>query len=303
MLVSVIIPCFNVEQYISECIESVLAQAHKEIEIICIDNNSTDNTLNILVGFQSRYPSKIFVQKEAKKGAAAARNRGLFISKGDWIQFLDADDLLKPDKIKHQLLLIQHQSAAFISAVYEKKSSDGKTSLVNIRDTDPMKGLFISGIGITSSNLFNGVEVKKVNGWNESLKSSQEADLMFRLIKNDSAVVFDNTPLTIVRQRASGQISQINPEQNWVQYIALRAEIIEYLKEYRPEYLNAEKSFYYKKFFLQIRRLAKFDMTMAQVMLEKHFDRRFSPGLNPLYDTVYKLFGFRIAQGVLAWLN
>ena len=101
-LVSVVIPCYNVETYIEECLESVLKQTYSEIEIICIENNSEDRTLEKLIQFKDRFPDKIIVDHETKKGAAAARNKGLSLVRGNWIQFLDADDLLMPNKIEHQ---------------------------------------------------------------------------------------------------------------------------------------------------------------------------------------------------------
>ena len=127
MLVSVIIPCFNVEDYISECIESVVSQSYHELEIICIDNNSTDYTWSLLLDLKNKYP-KIVVAQEMKKGANAARNKGLSVANGDWIQFLDADDLISESKIKHQLNLIQACGfpVSFVAGAYIKKSIDGK---------------------------------------------------------------------------------------------------------------------------------------------------------------------------------
>ncbi len=109
MLVSVVIPCYNVEDYIEECIHSAFAQTHKPIEVICIDNNSTDNTWQKLKQLQEKYPS-LLIDKELKPGAPAARNKGLALSKGEWIQFLDADDLLLPEKIEHQAKLLQNKN-------------------------------------------------------------------------------------------------------------------------------------------------------------------------------------------------
>lgn len=109
MLISIIIPAYNVEVYIKECIHSAFAQTHKPIEVICIDNNSTDNTWQKLKQLHEKYPS-LLIDKELKPGAPAARNKGLALSKGEWIQFLDADDLLLPEKIEHQAKLLQNKN-------------------------------------------------------------------------------------------------------------------------------------------------------------------------------------------------
>jgi len=105
MLISIIILCYNVQNYIVDCVESCIAQTYKSIEIICIDNNSSDKTPVILSDLKKKYP-QLILGKEIKPSASAARNRGLSLAKGDWIQFLDADDLLMPAKIKHQVELI-----------------------------------------------------------------------------------------------------------------------------------------------------------------------------------------------------
>ena len=99
-LVSVIIPVFNAEPFLAECIESVLAQTWRNCEIIIIDDQSSDNSWTIAQ--QYRRPG-IEVVRSPGKGAASARNHGIECAKGSYIQFLDADDLLAPDKIEHQI--------------------------------------------------------------------------------------------------------------------------------------------------------------------------------------------------------
>lgn len=99
-LVSILIPAFNAEAWIAETLESALAQTWPRKEIIVIDDGSSDDTLEILRTFESR-GIKVFTQPN--RGAAATRNRAFSLSKGDYIQWLDADDLLAPDKISKQL--------------------------------------------------------------------------------------------------------------------------------------------------------------------------------------------------------
>ncbi|MBL7897068.1 MAG: glycosyltransferase family 2 protein, partial [Crocinitomicaceae bacterium] len=100
-LVSIIIPCYNSEKYIRETVLSVINQTYENIEILCVDNGSTDGTLKILNTLKSDFP-QIQLLIQPKKGAPAARNLGLAQSKGEVIQFLDSDDLLIPNKIEKQ---------------------------------------------------------------------------------------------------------------------------------------------------------------------------------------------------------
>jgi glycosyltransferase involved in cell wall biosynthesis len=99
-LVSILIPAYNAAEWLDECIESALAQTWDRKEIIVVDDGSTDRTLAIA----NRYVSKgVQVISQANQGAAGARNTALSVYQGDYIQWLDADDLLAPDKIEKQL--------------------------------------------------------------------------------------------------------------------------------------------------------------------------------------------------------
>ena len=99
-LVSILIPAFNAEQYIADSIRSAMAQTCPRKEIIVVDDGSTDNTLAIARQFET---DGVRVVAQDNQGAAAARNRLFSLSKGDYLQWLDADDLLAPDNIARQM--------------------------------------------------------------------------------------------------------------------------------------------------------------------------------------------------------
>src|SRR5271165_3187575 len=103
-LVSVIIPVYNSEKYLAESIESAIGQTWSSKEIIVVDDGSTDNSFEIARKFAGRPEVKVVTQEN--RGAAAARNAGLKEAKGEFIQFLDADDLLSADKIESQMKLL-----------------------------------------------------------------------------------------------------------------------------------------------------------------------------------------------------
>ncbi len=96
--ISVVIPVFNGAGFIGEAIESVLAQDEKPLEIIVVDDGSTDNSAEIAESFGS----PVLVLRQENRGPAAARNRGLRAARGQYIAFLDADDLYSPDKFALQ---------------------------------------------------------------------------------------------------------------------------------------------------------------------------------------------------------
>ncbi|MBE9585877.1 glycosyltransferase family 2 protein [Mucilaginibacter sp. JRF] len=199
-MVSVIIPCYNCEGFIDRALQSVFAQTYKDLEVILVDNMSTDNTWAKLNSYQILHPELITVYQEPKKGAPAARNNGLEKARGEWIQFLDADDELLPEKIAHQLKVAAEQKADVIAGDCVLKyhnNGDGYT-IVRKADKNIWRGLIGSQLGITSSNLWRKDALLAVNGWDEKALSSQEYDLLFRLLKSKATIAVDNSKNTYV---------------------------------------------------------------------------------------------------------
>src|SRR2546423_13130380 len=99
-LVSILIPAYNAQEWIGDTIQSALGQTWPATEIIIVDDGSKDQTLAMARRFASK---KVTVVTQTNQGAAAARNRAFSMSQGEYIQWLDADDLLAPDKIARQI--------------------------------------------------------------------------------------------------------------------------------------------------------------------------------------------------------
>lgn len=89
--ISVIIPVYNMEKYIRECLESVFKQSLREIEVICVDDGSTDSTIDILRQYKESYSNMIILSQQ-RQGAGLARNRGMEVARGQFIAFMDSDD-------------------------------------------------------------------------------------------------------------------------------------------------------------------------------------------------------------------
>jgi len=102
LLASVVIPAFNEERYLAESIESVLAQTYEPVEVIVVDDGSTDATAAIASSFDG-----VTVLGQPNRGLAAARNAGYDATSGDFISFHDADDLMTPDKLELQIGVLQ----------------------------------------------------------------------------------------------------------------------------------------------------------------------------------------------------
>lgn len=282
MLVSVIIPCYNVQYYIEDCILSVINQTYKNLEIICVDNNSTDDTWNVLQKLKKNYP-QIILDKELRAGANYARNKGLSVAKGDWIQFLDADDLLEKIKIEHQIDLVKNNNTkniAFIAGAWKKMNTKGEITLISKLSSKMHLAPFINKAGITSSNLWSSIALKKINGWNESLKSSQEADLMLRLVIANFSFLIDEMVLTTIRERAFGQISQRNPSEKWAQYIDVRLQFLSRLTNMEFGVYEKHKSVYYDFLMVSLLQLAKYDLNKANLIFKTKIQNKWETSNN-----------------------
>src|SRR5947209_1330223 len=101
-LISVIIPVYNGERHLAEALDSVLSQAHHPLEVIVVDDGSTDNTAAV-----ARKYSAVRYYHQANGGSAAARNRAIELAHGDLFAFLDADDVWAPEKLKRQMAVLE----------------------------------------------------------------------------------------------------------------------------------------------------------------------------------------------------
>lgn len=150
--VSVIIPVYNTEMYLRQCLDSVVNQTLREIEIICVDDGSTDSSLEILREYEAR-DHRIQVVTQANINAGAARNRGLDLAKGEYLSFLDADDFFEPEMLERAYVTARSCEAEIL--VYrcnnyiteEDRYTDRQNSIeaACIPETKPFPGTAIKG--------------------------------------------------------------------------------------------------------------------------------------------------------------
>ena len=114
-LVSVIIPVFNRPQLLREAYASVLAQTHRPVEIIIVDDGSTDETAGVIAALCEKHPEHTRKISQSNQGPGPARNAGLAVAKGQYIQYLDSDDLMEPEKLRCQVEQLERMPAAGLS--------------------------------------------------------------------------------------------------------------------------------------------------------------------------------------------
>ena len=151
-LVSVIIPTYNRAQYICEAVDSVLAQTYRNIEVIVVDDGSTDNTEEIL----RQYDSKIKYVFQNNAGPSAARNNGIKQARGDLLAFLDSDDIWLPEKLERQVQLMkQSRNTGLVSCgSYIINASGEITASSIIKKNHENKKLFLKELMV--HNIISG---------------------------------------------------------------------------------------------------------------------------------------------------
>jgi glycosyltransferase involved in cell wall biosynthesis len=113
MKVSIIIPVYNVEKYLAECLDSAVGQTHQNKEIIIVNDGSTDGSADIISSYQEKYSEIVFIATE-NRGQSSARNTGLDTSTGDYLIFLDSDDWLEKETLERCLLALKEHDADIV---------------------------------------------------------------------------------------------------------------------------------------------------------------------------------------------
>ncbi len=203
-LVSVVIPCYNDENYVGEAIQSALEQTYPHLEVIVVDDGSTDDSPAMIRAFGDQ----VRCEQQSNQGAPAARNRGLEMAQGKYVKFLDADDVLADGCIGRQVEQAEalpdgRKAIVFGDAIWvdeEGNELDGYGDLRGRRPgEDPVTHLLYSN-PLTSCPLHRREYLLEVGGFDTSLPRSQEHDLHLRLALAGVEFVYEPTPTYSFRQ-------------------------------------------------------------------------------------------------------
>jgi glycosyltransferase involved in cell wall biosynthesis len=195
-LVSVVIPTLNAAPWIGETIASCLNQTWRHLEIIVVDNGSTDGTLGVVRSMQSQ---AVRIYESGIQNAAAARNVGMARSNGDYIQYLDADDVLSPSKIADQFSRLQSGGPGCIAsgpwARFEKLPLNEIAVAEPVwRDLDPLEFLLLSWGGGGMMPNFGWLTprhiIEKAGPWDESLTLDDDGEFFTRVVLESSRILF-----------------------------------------------------------------------------------------------------------------
>ncbi|VFN00379.1 MAG: Glycosyl transferase family 2, partial [Candidatus Kentron sp. G] len=200
-LVSIILPCFNAERFVADAISSALDQSYPAVEVIAVDDGSTDSTLQVIKGFGDR----IRWTSGPNRGACAARNTGLSMARGEFIQFLDADDLLHPEKISRSVAVMGNRPNTLVYSLHEIVSLAPSVPAPfqwNRRAgfEDPIAFMFQGDLP-TPAPVHRKSVIEAVGGFKEGLPCAQDREFHFRMAL--AGVEFKSIPevLFTIRRR------------------------------------------------------------------------------------------------------
>lgn len=226
-LVSIIIPAHNAESFVGEAIRSAATQLRARVEVIVVDDGSTDGTVVVahsLMDEAAKQGVPLSVITQTQNGASAARNNGLQHAKGEFVQFLDADDYLSPVKVCEQVRsYLQHvestgSTRALVYGPWRLQDETGGTMQVSPpRQSAPVEYQsraeilrhFLSGWFLPSHSLiWPRFLLDVIGGWDETLHADQDGDIFFRAMCAGAELVYAGTAECVYRQHGETQISR-----------------------------------------------------------------------------------------------
>ncbi len=217
--ISVIVPVYNVEKFLEKCVDSILGQTYKNLEVILVNDASPDNCSDICRRLAEKDSRIIVIEHEKNKGVSASRNSGLDIATGDFIGFVDGDDWVESDMYEYLLKsLIEHEAdIAQCNWYYEEADGKSLTQLVKaneiiVHDKHTALHNFFLGTDVSYSlwsKLFN----RKVIGnlrLNERYKRSEDVLFIYHILKKEATIVVTNLSKYHYVKHSESCISKFN---------------------------------------------------------------------------------------------
>ncbi len=307
--VSILIPCRNSEGWVAQAIETALAQTWAEKEVIVIDDGSTDRSLEII----QRFGDRIRWESGPNRGANAARNRLLELARGEWLQYLDADDYLLPAKVERQVQCLgtyPSSDLVFGPVIMEHWTPGGvhREELSIPEPHDPWVLLARWYLPQTGACLWRRQAVVDAGGWKVDQPCCQEHELYLRLLMADKHFTYCPVPGAIYRQ--------------WGEHTLCKRDVPEVHRR-RLEIEEGVENFLRRRGELTPARrhavnLARFEIARSEWQLDEAFARRIAariyetePEFAPddtsaapaRYRMALRFLGFHNTERLARWLR
>lgn len=211
-LVTVVIPCYNHARYVGEAVESALAQAHAPVEVVVVDDGSTDGSADVAARYAER-DGRVRVVRQANAGLSAARNAGLAASRGTYVAFLDADDRLLPGAVAAGLACFaSHPESAFVAGAFRWIDGEGRvgsTVAAPVIEGDPYHAMLRRNyVWMHAAALFRRARLAEAGGYDTRLSAAEDYDLYLRMLQKHPAHLH---PAVVAEYRRHGENMSGNP--------------------------------------------------------------------------------------------
>ena len=302
-LVSILVPCFNAKQWVAQAIESALAQTWPEKEVIVVDDGSTDRSLDIIKSFGAR----IRWETGRNRGANVARNRLLELARGDWLQYLDADDYLLPEKIEQQMgFLATNPSADIVFGPVTMEhwnNSESRRELLPIPEPhDPWILLARWYLPQTGAVLWRKQTIVDVGGWTEDQPCCQEHELYLRLLMAGKQFGYCEGNGAIYRHWGETSLWRANVAEVHRRRLEIEHRAEEFL--HATNKLTCDRRYAINMArFETARSMWQYDRKAAAQIINTIYcsQPKFSPSGNaapPVYRLAFQTVGFRLAETI-----
>lgn len=304
MSVSIIIPCFNAKDWIAEALESCLAQTHGPIEVIVVDDGSIDQSLEIIKSFGS----KVHWQTGPHCGGNRARNWGIEVSHGKYIQFLDADDYLLPEKIERQ---VQHLESTGADVVYgdwrhQRHSMDGRVTLEKVMVSEAQEDILaalLSGWWVAPAAVLSRREaVRKAGGWDESLQAAQDRDFMISAAMAGNRIEYQPGCYSVYRRYGDVTLSTSN-RRRWLDNHLRVLKKAELKLENKGALTLKYRQALARSYFGLARNYFDLDRCVYATVMEKVIilDPGFASKESRMYNFAQRALGYSAAERLASW--
>ncbi|WP_019508573.1 glycosyltransferase [Pleurocapsa sp. PCC 7319] len=327
-LVSVLIPCHNAERWIEQAITSALNQAYDNTEVIVVDDGSTDNSLEVIKTFDDY----IYWETSINRGGNPTRNRLLEMSNGEWLQYLDSDDYLLPNKIAHQVkflqqnvdadvvfspIILQHHNRIVESILKEREPNLlALPKVLNLESADAIAQEILPipephdpwillarwYLPQTGSPLWRKEAIVDVGGWKEDQPCCQEHELYLRLLQGGRKFSYFGQAGSVYRQWSEFTVCKTNKAETYHRRLEIIDQIEEYLRttqqlsEPRQDAINQARFECARIIWLTDKHWAK-----AIINQIRQTEINFIPSGNyapRIYRLLYQVLGFNLAENL-----
>jgi glycosyltransferase involved in cell wall biosynthesis len=198
--VSIVIPCYNSATWVADAIQSALSQTYSPLEVVVVDDGSTDSSSDVIKSFNGR----VIFEYVQHGGASRARNIGFQIAKGEFIHFLDADDILFPFCVKQKVKAILDSKADVVYSggfIYDCFPNEGhyESQIPPGNSQEDVVANIVRSTIVTSLLMCRRSSLEAIGGFADNLVKGQEHDLLFRLALNSFKFVYLKQPLSVNR--------------------------------------------------------------------------------------------------------